>query len=113
MAAVALLPPLAMTGSIPGQAEPVQREIEILEKDVFDATKHIDFVPPSRVHTMQDLNFPESAGVSPVAVSEPFHLFTPDAIHQMRAEVLSSKVWDNCQYSSNLAQCQLRGFASR
>ena len=50
-------------------------------------------------------------GVSPVAVSEPFSLFTKEAIQQMRAEVLSKNVLENCKYSSNIAQCQLRGFA--
>ena len=50
-------------------------------------------------------------GVSPNAVSEPFPLFTEEAVQQMRAEVLSEPVWKNCQYKSNIAQCQLRGFA--
>ena len=62
---------------------------------------------------MKELDFPDGAGVSSVAVSEPFSLFTQDAVQRMRAEILSSKVWENCQYSSNLAQCQLRGFASQ
>ncbi|KAI4145283.1 MAG: hypothetical protein L6R39_003862 [Caloplaca ligustica] len=79
----------------------------------FDPKKHIQYEPPSKVHTMKDLNLPENTGISSVAVSEPFPLFSTDAIHRMRAEVLSKDVWDNCQYSSNLAQCQLRGFASK
>lgn len=84
-----------------------------LGTDDFDPGKHLAFKPPSKVYTMKELNFPDGAGVSSVAVSEPFSLFTQDAIQQMRAEILSSKVWENCQYSSNLAQCQLRGFASQ
>ena len=79
----------------------------------FDPKKHIDYELPSKVHTMKDLNFSENTGVSPVAVSEPFRLFTSEAIHRMRAEVFSKDVWNNCQYSSNLAQCQLRGFAAK
>ncbi|KAL8709119.1 MAG: hypothetical protein Q9220_006140 [cf. Caloplaca sp. 1 TL-2023] len=79
----------------------------------FDPKKHIQYEPPAKVHTMKDLNLPENTGISPVAVSEPFRLFSIDAIHRMRAEVLSQNVWDNCQYSSNLAQCQLRGFAAK
>ncbi|KAL8953647.1 MAG: hypothetical protein Q9222_000484 [Ikaeria aurantiellina] len=79
----------------------------------FDPKKHIQYEPPVKIHTMKDLNLPENTGISPVAVSEPFRLFSIDAIHRMRAEVLSQNVWDNCQYSSNLAQCQLRGFASK
>ncbi|KAI4158082.1 MAG: hypothetical protein LQ342_007756 [Letrouitia transgressa] len=79
----------------------------------FDPKKHLDYEPPAKVHTMKELDLPEGTGVSPVAVSEPFRLFTTEAVHRMRAEVLSQDVWDNCQYSSNLAQCQLRGFAAK
>ena len=83
----------------------------VLSDDEFDPKKHIDFTHPGKTYTMSDLSLPEDTGVSPFAVSEPFHLFTVEAIHRMRAEVLSRKVWESCQYSSNLAQCQLRGFA--
>ena len=79
----------------------------------FEPSKHIDFHPPSKIHTMSDLKLPEGTGVSSFAVSEPFQLFTEDAVDRMRAEIFSKPVWDNCQYSSNLAQCQLRGFADK
>ena len=78
----------------------------------FDPLKHLAFKPPERVYTMKDLHLPDDNGVSPVAVSEPFPLFTPEAVLRMRAEVLSKEVLANCQYSSHLAQCQLRGFAA-
>jgi len=81
------------------------------EKVAFSPEKHLDFISPSKVFTMKELGFPENTGVSPVAVSEPFQLFTPEAVQRMRAEVLSRQVWENCQYSSNLSKCQLRGFA--
>ena len=86
---------------------------ETMDTIDFDPAKHIDFKPPAKVHTMADLSFPDGTGVSPCAASEPFPLFTPEAIHRMRAEIMSKEVWDNCQYSSNLAKCQLRGFASK
>ncbi|KAL9112477.1 MAG: hypothetical protein Q9227_003319 [Pyrenula ochraceoflavens] len=81
------------------------------EKISFDASKHIEFVPPSKTYTMEDLGFPADTGVSSVAVSEPFALFSEEAIHQMRAEIFSKEVWKYCKYSSNLSQCQLRGIA--
>jgi hypothetical protein len=81
------------------------------ERVPFDASKHLNFSPPSKVWTMKELGYPGSRGVSPVGVSEPFPLFTAEAIRQMRAEVLSDEVWTHYQYSSNIAQCQLRGFA--
>lgn len=86
---------------------------KVVGKDDFNPDKHISFKPPSKVYTMKDLNLPEGTGVSPFAVSEPFPLFTEEAVHRMREEVLSKEVLNNCQYSSNLAQCQLRGFAAQ
>ncbi len=77
----------------------------------FNPTKHLKFEPPDRIWSMEEIGFADK-GVSPIAVSEPFPLFTDEAIQKMRAEVLSKPVWDNCRYSSNLAACQLRGFAS-
>ena len=96
-------------------SEPLIDSLPVEQMDTidFDPAKHIDFKPPSKVHTMADLDFPEGTGVSPCAASEPFHLFTEEAIHRMRAEIMGKEVWDNCQYSSNLAKCQLRGFASK
>ena len=82
------------------------------ETIAFSPGDHLNFSPPSKVFTMKDLGLPENTGISPIAVSEPFQLFTAEAIQQMRAEVLSTQVWENCQYSSNLSRCQLRGFAT-
>ena len=81
--------------------------------DEFDPKKHLAFVPPKKTYTMEDIKLPRDTGVSPFAVSEPFQLFTEEAVRRMRAEILSREVWENCQYSSNLAQCQLRGFAPK
>ena len=61
---------------------------------------------------MTEIGLDKDIGISPVAVSEPFQLFSEEAIKQMRAEVLRSEVISNFQYSSNVAQAQLRGFAS-
>lgn len=76
----------------------------------FDPAKHLNFEFPGKIWTMEEIGFVDK-GVSPIAVSEPFPLFTEEAVKQMRAEVLSKPVWENCKYSSNLAKCQLRGFA--
>lgn len=86
--------------------------VSVPEKVIFDPKKHLAYSPPSKLHTMEELGYPESRGVSPIGVSEPFPLFTPEAIQQMRAEVFKNEVWDKYQFSSNLAQCQLRGFAA-
>lgn len=90
---------------------PILESLPASERVPFDPKKHLNFSPPSKVWTMKELGYPDSRGVSPIGVSEPFPLFTPEAIKQMRAEVLSEEVFTHYQYSSNLAQCQLRGFA--
>lgn len=78
----------------------------------FDAAKHLRHVPPAKVYTMEEIGR-GGEGVSPNAVSDPFPLFTEDAIKQMRAEIFSKEVLENYQYSSNLAACQLRGYAAK
>ncbi|KAI4110218.1 MAG: hypothetical protein L6R37_000111 [Teloschistes peruensis] len=107
----ALLPIDIMPSNWTPMIEPVAAD-KVAVGD-FDPKKHLQYEAPAKIHTMQDLGLPEGTGVSPVAVSEPFRLFTTEAVHRMRQEVLQKDVWDNCQYSSNLAQCQLRGFASK
>jgi hypothetical protein len=82
-------------------------------QDAFTPAKHLLFKAVPKVHTMKELGFPENMGVSPIAVSEPFPLFTGEAIMRMRQEILSPEVFNNCQYSSNLAHCYLRGFANK
>ena len=82
------------------------------QKVSFDPKKHLNHVPPKSVLTMADIG-KKDCGVSPNAVSEPFPLFNAEAIKQMRAEVLSKDVMENCQYSSNLAACQLRGYSPK
>lgn len=61
---------------------------------------------------MSDLKLPEGTGVSPFAVSDPFQLFTEEAVERMRGEIFNPQVWAKYQHSSNLAKCQLRGYAA-
>lgn len=62
---------------------------------------------------MKELGFDNDIGISSVAVSEPFPLFTQEAVMRFREEILSSEVMDNFKISSNLSHCQLRGFADK
>ena len=87
--------------------KPVQHAIN------FDPKKHLAYTPPPQIIMMKDIGYAEDAGVSPVAVSQPFQLFSPEAIQQMRAEIFKPEVMENCSYSSNLAAKQLRGYASK
>nr|POE63485.1 hypothetical protein CFP56_04388 [Quercus suber] len=79
----------------------------------FDPKEHLAFEPPSQVVMMKDIGYSETAGVSPVAVSQPFRLFSTKAIQRFRDEVLSPDVMSECLYRSNLAACQIRGYAPK
>ncbi|KAL2802778.1 hypothetical protein BJX63DRAFT_437552 [Aspergillus granulosus] len=74
----------------------------------FNPSKHIAYEPPAKIHKMADFGL-EGAGISPNAISEPFRLFTTEAIRQMRAEVFSEEVLVNCQYASSFCSNMIRG----
>ena len=80
-------------------------------KTPFEPSNHLYFVPPKAVVTMKDIGL-EGHGISPVAVSEPFPLFTNEAIQQFRAEIFSKPVLDHCQVSSNFASNMIRAYAA-
>lgn len=81
--------------------------------NLFDPSKHLEFEEPAKIHTMEDLGFSSSKGVSPVAVSDPFHLFSEEAIDTMRREVLDPKVLEHYSYTSDIAPRQIRGYAPK
>jgi hypothetical protein len=78
----------------------------------FDPEKHLAFQPPSKVHSMEEIGM-LNRGISPVAVSEPFRLFTEEAVNIMRAEILAEEVQANHTFSSDIAARQLRGYSPR
>lgn len=80
---------------------------------VFDAKKHLAYKAPSSILKMTDIGYPEDIGISPVAVSQPFPLFSKEAVEQMRAEFLDPEVMENFKFKSNIAACQLRGYATK
>jgi len=84
----------------------------IPRKLAFDPDQHLKFQEPDKIWTMEEIGH-ANVGVSPIAVSNPFPLFTKEAIMQMRDEILSDAVQQNCKYQSNLAASQLRGFAPK
>ncbi|EHL02709.1 hypothetical protein M7I_1225 [Glarea lozoyensis 74030] len=62
---------------------------------------------------MEDIGYPSNNGVSPNAVSEPFRLFSEEAVDIMRSEVLNKEVQENYSYTSDIAPKQLRGYAPK
>jgi hypothetical protein len=81
----------------------------------FNPTTHLNFTPPERITMMTELGFSKDLGISPVAVSEPFQLFSHEAVQQLRREVLADdpELMANCGYASNIAASQLRGYAPK
>lgn len=75
----------------------------------FDPAVHLVGEIPDRKVSMKDLGFSQDIGVSPVAVSHPFQLFTHEAIEIMREEIFN--VPDQYKFQSNIAAAQLRGYA--
>lgn len=77
-------------------------------KEPFVAEKHVQFEPPRKILSMEEIGL-GGKGISPVAVSEPFRLFSDSAIQQMRAEVFSEQVLGEYHSSSAFAANQVRG----
>ncbi|KAK2762979.1 hypothetical protein CKAH01_16010 [Colletotrichum kahawae] len=75
----------------------------------FNPDQHLAFVEDPKKLTLKDVSLPEDIGISPVACSEPFPLFTEEAIQMMRQEIFTTEVWENCLHSTSFAPCQLRG----
>ncbi|BCS02650.1 uncharacterized protein AKAW2_60914S [Aspergillus luchuensis] len=85
---------------------------KIPQKRTFDPSEHLVYEPPEKIHKMADFGL-EKAGISPNAISEPFRLFTAEAIRQMRAEIFSEPVLKDCQYASDFCASMVRGMGHK
>jgi hypothetical protein len=79
----------------------------------FKPETHLVFEPPQKVYMMDDIALPPNSGISPVAVSEPFPLFSIEAVNRMRQEVLADEVQEQFTWSSDIAAKQIRGYVPR
>ncbi|KUJ22391.1 uncharacterized protein LY89DRAFT_606913 [Mollisia scopiformis] len=80
---------------------------------LFQPDRHIQYEEPAHIHTMEEIGFPASKGVSPVAVSDPFRLFSEEAVNIMRNEIFDPEVQEKYSYTSDIAPKQLRGYAPK
>ncbi|KAM3065923.1 hypothetical protein ACMFMG_009852 [Clarireedia jacksonii] len=78
---------------------------------LFQPERHLAFEEPSYIYSMEDIGYSTTSGVSPVAVSEPFRLFSEEAVNIMRAEIFDKEVQEKYSYTSDIAPKQLRGYA--
>ncbi|KPM44121.1 hypothetical protein AK830_g2432 [Neonectria ditissima] len=81
----------------------------VTTRSFFDAEKHLTFSTAPKVLSLKDIALPEDTGISQVACSDPFPLFSEEAIGVMRKEIFTTEVWENCMHSTEFAACQLRG----
>jgi hypothetical protein len=79
----------------------------------FDPEEHISFKKPCSVLTMENLGLADDLGISPVAVTHPFPLFSPEAVRIMQTEIAKSEVKRDHHFTSNIATSQLRGYARK
>lgn len=78
----------------------------------FYPEQHLAFQPPESIVSMKDIGYEDGVGISPMAVSQPFRLFSPKAVQNFRNEILSPKVFEKYSYHSNIAASHLRGFVA-
>jgi hypothetical protein len=101
------------TNSFLDQAAAVEEGQMAQDSPRFDPNRHITFEEPSDILMMKDIGYAEDVGVSPVAVTQPFQLFSPEAIRIMRSEIARPEVKEDHHYASNIANSQLRGYARK
>ncbi|KZZ94180.1 hypothetical protein AAL_05147 [Moelleriella libera RCEF 2490] len=87
-------------------------EARLTQKVPFDAAQHLNFQPPTQILSMKDIGL-EGHGISPNAVSEPFRLFSDEAIKQIRAEVFDEETLKDCQFASDFNKNMVRGMGPR
>ncbi|KAF5128544.1 hypothetical protein E5D57_009484 [Metarhizium anisopliae] len=83
-------------------------EAKATRTDTWEAQRHMAFEPPATITTMKEIGL-EGQGISPNAVSAPFSLFTKEAVLQMRREIFSEPVLNECRYSSDFIANMIRG----
>lgn len=84
-----------------------------MEQTHFNSEKDIAFSPPQKIYKMTDIGYTDTTGISPIAASEPFQLFSKDAIERFRSEIFQPDVMANCRYTGDLGVFMLRGYASK
>lgn len=62
------------------------------EPERFDPARHLRFEPPKSIVTLKELLLSEKDAISPVAITEPFPLFTLEGVKQMRADLFRPEV---------------------
>ncbi|KAJ6442459.1 Halotolerance protein HAL2 [Purpureocillium lavendulum] len=97
--------PMRPSAVIPQQ---IVDEARAVPAEQWNPEKHV--APKTAVvqHLMKDFGL-EGKGISPVAVTDPFPLFTDEAILQIRREIFSEPVLRDCRFKSDFNANMIRG----
>jgi hypothetical protein len=58
----------------------------------FEPSKHLCFEPPKNIVTLKELLLSEKDAISPVAITEPFPLFSLEGVTQIRADLFRKEI---------------------
>lgn len=78
----------------------------------FDPDTHLNFTDPEKIYSMKEIGR-EGAGISPVALTTPFPLFSQEAIEQIRSELFTPEILENHDVTSDFASNMLRGYGAK
>ena len=106
MATAATVQPVPIHELSDSVIEPVVEEEKPLESSApdwkyqpttikFDADKHLAIERPAWRKTLADFGYDNSEGITEIGATAPFRLFTEDAVHLMRNDLLSKPVQEN------------------
>lgn len=78
----------------------------------FDPEKHLCFQPPESCITLKELGLSEELAISPMAITQPFPLFTIEGVKEMRADLFRKEVVGKHGYRSTFKGCyKMRGYS--
>lgn len=60
--------------------------------DLFDPVKHMNYSKPTELTTLEELGLETSKAISPVAITNPFPLFSNEGVEAIRADVFRREV---------------------
>ncbi|OAR01689.1 hypothetical protein LLEC1_02198 [Akanthomyces lecanii] len=97
--------PMRPSATIPHE---IIDEARVVQAEDWNPQKHVAPKTQIKQHLMKDIGL-DGHGISPVAVTDPFPLFTNDAMAQMRREIFSEPVLRDCRFKSDFCANMIRG----
>jgi hypothetical protein len=83
---------LPASGAIANGLDKVGITLKAAKPATFDPKKHLCFQPPDSLLTLEELGLSGEKSISPVAITQPFPLFTIEAVKEMRADLFRKEV---------------------